>query len=183
MGHEERQLISPRPRWCLARPGAVTRSAKNAPVSAERAVEAVQTRLDARKRPGQRGAEAGQTLGIHLVQCPGDFPQESSAIGAGQCGCFASIDPALVIIRRVVRGPLKMFAVTSNWRALALGGSAVVIFVVAAGFTGCTVIQPPPDFTHPPSAADVTSIRLQTHLAEIVATDARAGHGIGRASL
>jgi len=35
-----------------------------------------------------------------------------------------------------------MFVVTSNWRALALGVSAVVIFVVAAGFTGCTTEQP-----------------------------------------
>jgi len=57
------------------------------------------------------------------------------------------------MIRPVARG-LKMFLV-SNWRAFGLGLSAVVIFFVT-GFAGCTVIEPPPDFTHPPSAADVT---------------------------
>ena len=45
-----------------------------------------------------------------------------------------------------------MVEVISNWRAFALGLLAVVI----VGFAGCTVIQPPPDFTRPPSAADVT---------------------------
>ncbi len=49
-----------------------------------------------------------------------------------------------------------MVLVISNWRALALGVSAVVIFAATVGFAGCTVIQPPPDFTRPPSAADVT---------------------------
>jgi len=49
-----------------------------------------------------------------------------------------------------------MVLVISNWRALALGVSAAVIFVATVGFAGCTVIQPPPDFTRPPSAADVT---------------------------
>jgi len=45
-----------------------------------------------------------------------------------------------------------MLAVVSNWRAFALG----VLSVVIVGFAGCTVIQPPPDFSNPPSAADVT---------------------------
>jgi uncharacterized protein (DUF885 family) len=49
-----------------------------------------------------------------------------------------------------------MVLVANNWRALALGLSATVIFLVT-GFAGCTVVAPPPDFTHhPPSAADVT---------------------------
>lgn len=49
-----------------------------------------------------------------------------------------------------------MVLVISNWCALARGLSATVIFFVTVGLAGCTVIQPPPDFTHPPSAADVS---------------------------
>jgi uncharacterized protein (DUF885 family) len=48
-----------------------------------------------------------------------------------------------------------MAVVGRNWHALALGFSAVILLAVAA-FAGCTVVQPPPDFTNPPSAADVT---------------------------
>jgi uncharacterized protein (DUF885 family) len=48
-----------------------------------------------------------------------------------------------------------MVLVTSHWRALALGLSAAVIFLVT-GFAGCTVVAPPPDFTRAPSAADMT---------------------------
>jgi uncharacterized protein (DUF885 family) len=44
----------------------------------------------------------------------------------------------------------------SNWRAFAVGVSAVVISCLTVGFAGCTVIEPPPDFSHHPSAADVT---------------------------
>jgi uncharacterized protein (DUF885 family) len=44
-----------------------------------------------------------------------------------------------------------MLVVVSKWRAFAL-----CLFSVAMSFAGCTVIQPPPDFTNPPSAADVT---------------------------
>jgi len=48
-----------------------------------------------------------------------------------------------------------MAVVVSNWRALALGVAAVAVLAVTA-FAGCTVVQPPPDFTNPPSPADVT---------------------------
>src|SRR5882724_1583022 len=58
-----------------------------------------------------------------------------------------------------------MLAVMSNWRAFALG----VLSVVIVGFTGCTVIQPPPDFTNPPSAADVTFEEIaKRYLAEML---------------
>jgi uncharacterized protein (DUF885 family) len=58
-----------------------------------------------------------------------------------------------------------MLAVMSNWRAFALG----VLSVVIVGFTGCTVIQPPPDFTNPPSAADVTFEEIaRRYLAEML---------------
>src|ERR1700737_328977 len=49
-----------------------------------------------------------------------------------------------------------MVVVVSHWRAFALGVSAALIVCFAVGLAGCTVIEPPPDFTHPPSAADVT---------------------------
>src|SRR3569833_1288736 len=45
-----------------------------------------------------------------------------------------------------------MRVVISNWRAFALAALSVVI----VGFTACTVIQPPPDFSNPPSASDQT---------------------------
>jgi uncharacterized protein (DUF885 family) len=58
-----------------------------------------------------------------------------------------------------------MLAVMSNWRAFALG----VLSVVIVGFAGCTVIQPPPDFTNPPSAADVTFDEIaRRYLAEML---------------
>src|SRR3977135_3372921 len=53
-------------------------------------------------------------------------------------------------------GGLEMVVVISNWRAFALGVSSVAVLALTVGFAGCTVIQPPPDFTNPPSAADVT---------------------------
>ncbi|MFL6601254.1 MAG: DUF885 domain-containing protein [Steroidobacteraceae bacterium] len=49
-----------------------------------------------------------------------------------------------------------MVIVLSNWRAFVAGVSAVVIVCLTVGFGGCTVIEPPPDFSHHPSAADVT---------------------------
>lgn len=49
-----------------------------------------------------------------------------------------------------------MVVLTSNWRAFLLKLSAVAGAVVVLGFAGCTVVQPPPDFSNPPSAADVT---------------------------
>ncbi|MDB6108191.1 MAG: hypothetical protein JWO52_8190, partial [Gammaproteobacteria bacterium] len=52
-----------------------------------------------------------------------------------------------------------MVVLVSNWRAFALGLTAVVILFVA-DLAGCTVIEPPPDFTHAPSAADVTFDRI-----------------------
>ena len=53
-----------------------------------------------------------------------------------------------------------------NWRALARGLSATVIFFVAVGFAGCAVIQPPPDFTPVPSAADVSFDRISKRYIE-----------------
>jgi uncharacterized protein (DUF885 family) len=50
-----------------------------------------------------------------------------------------------------------MLVVVSKWRAFAL-----CLFSVAMSFAGCTVIQPPPDFTNPPSAADVTFDEIAT---------------------
>jgi uncharacterized protein (DUF885 family) len=59
-----------------------------------------------------------------------------------------------------------MLEVVSNWRAFALG----VLTVLIVGFAGCTVIQPPPDFTNPPSAADVTFDEIaKRYLAEMLA--------------
>jgi uncharacterized protein (DUF885 family) len=49
-----------------------------------------------------------------------------------------------------------MVVVISNWRAFALGVSSVAVLALTVGFAGCTVMQPPPQFTNPPSAADVT---------------------------
>src|ERR1700759_2658700 len=45
-----------------------------------------------------------------------------------------------------------MLVVISNWRAFVLA----VLSVVIVGFTACTVIQPPPDFSNPPSSSDRT---------------------------
>lgn len=60
----------------------------------------------------------------------------------------------------------KMLEVVSNWRAFTL--SVLTVFIV--GFAGCTVIQPPPDFTNPPSAADVTFDEIaKRYLAEMLA--------------
>ncbi len=49
-----------------------------------------------------------------------------------------------------------MVEVTSNWRALAVRLAAAVAATAIVGFAGCTVVQPPPDFSNPPSASDVT---------------------------
>jgi uncharacterized protein (DUF885 family) len=58
-----------------------------------------------------------------------------------------------------------MLEVVSNWRAFAL----CVVSAVIVGFAGCTVIQPPPDFTNPPSAADVTFDEIaKRYLAEML---------------
>src|SRR5580704_5741794 len=59
----------------------------------------------------------------------------------------------------------KMLVVVSKWRAFALCSLSV-----AMSFAGCTVIQPPPDFTNPPSAADVTFDEIaKRYLAEMLA--------------
>jgi uncharacterized protein (DUF885 family) len=58
-----------------------------------------------------------------------------------------------------------MLVVVSKWRAFAL-----CLFSVAMSFAGCTVIQPPPDFTNPPSAADVTFDEIANrYLADMLA--------------
>jgi uncharacterized protein (DUF885 family) len=58
-----------------------------------------------------------------------------------------------------------MLVVVSKWRAFAL-----CLFSVAMSFAGCTVIQPPPDFTNPPSAADVTFDEIaKRYLADMLA--------------
>ena len=58
-----------------------------------------------------------------------------------------------------------MRVVISNWRAFAL----TVLSVVIVGFTACTVIQPPPDFSNPPSASDRTFEEIsQRYLAEML---------------
>src|ERR1700743_2341601 len=55
-----------------------------------------------------------------------------------------------------------MLEVISNWRAFAL--AFLSVFIV-----GCTVSQPPPDFTTPPSAADVTFDEIaKRYLAEML---------------
>src|SRR5579871_3996211 len=67
-----------------------------------------------------------------------------------------------------------MRVVMSNWRAFALAATAAFI----VGFAGCTVIQPPPDFSNPPSAADVTfeeiSKRYLTEMLALTPVDATA---------
>src|SRR5258707_2444457 len=61
-----------------------------------------------------------------------------------------------------------MVLVLANWRALARGLSAAAIFFVT-GLAGCTVMEPPPDFTHAPSAADVTFDKIsQRYLGEML---------------
>ncbi len=58
-----------------------------------------------------------------------------------------------------------MRVLISNWRAFALTVSAAVIVC----FTACTVIQPPPDFSNPPSASDRTFEQIaQRYLAEML---------------
>jgi uncharacterized protein (DUF885 family) len=58
-----------------------------------------------------------------------------------------------------------MLVVISKWRAFAL-----CLLSVAMSFAGCTVIQPPPDFTNPPSAADVTFDEIaKRYLADMLA--------------
>ena len=62
-----------------------------------------------------------------------------------------------------------MLMLISNWRAFAGGVSAVVILCLTGGFAGCTVIEPPPDFSHHPSAADVTFDEIsKRYLAEML---------------
>ncbi len=48
-----------------------------------------------------------------------------------------------------------MIELMSNWRAFACRLSAAAAAAIV-GLAGCTVVQPPPDFSTPPSAADVT---------------------------
>jgi uncharacterized protein (DUF885 family) len=58
-----------------------------------------------------------------------------------------------------------MRVVISNWRAFALA----VLSVVIVGFAACTVIQPPPDFSNPPSVSDKTFEEIaQRYLAEML---------------
>jgi len=61
-----------------------------------------------------------------------------------------------------------MAEVVSNWRAFTQRLSAVAAAAVM-GFAGCTVIQPPPDFTPVPSAADLTFDAIASrYLAEML---------------
>src|SRR5262249_26186810 len=63
------------------------------------------------------------------------------------------------------QGAKKMVMVISNWRAFAL--TTLLTFIM--GFAGCTVIQPPPDFTPQPSAADKTFAAIaQRYLDEML---------------
>jgi len=58
-----------------------------------------------------------------------------------------------------------MLVVISNWRAFALA----VLSVLIVGFAACTVIQPPPDFSNPPSASDRTFDEIaRRYLAEML---------------
>jgi uncharacterized protein (DUF885 family) len=58
-----------------------------------------------------------------------------------------------------------MRVVISNWRAFALA----VLSVAIVGFAACTVIQPPPDFSNPPSASDGTFEEIaRRYLAEML---------------
>lgn len=53
----------------------------------------------------------------------------------------------------------------SNWRAFALA----VLSVAIVGFAACTVIEPPPDFSNPPSASDRAFDEIaQRYLAEML---------------
>ena len=62
-----------------------------------------------------------------------------------------------------------MVELISNWRALVLGLAAAASVAMAVGFAGCTVIQPPPDFTNPPSAADAIFAEIgRRYLAEML---------------
>src|SRR5215813_10268425 len=67
-------------------------------------------------------------------------------------GASLPMEPGLRHHAPLVGGPIKMRVVISNWRAFALA----VLSVVIVGFAACTVIQPPPDFSNPPSASDRT---------------------------
>src|SRR5581483_6682172 len=61
-----------------------------------------------------------------------------------------------------------MRTVTTDWRAHARGLS-VVILLFNLVLAGCTVIQPPPDFSNPPSAADVAFDAIaKRYLAEML---------------
>jgi uncharacterized protein (DUF885 family) len=69
-----------------------------------------------------------------------------------------------------------MRVVISNWRAFALAGLSVVI----AGFAACTVIEPPPDFSNPPSASDRTFEEIsKRYLAEMLALTPVQATGLG----
>jgi len=69
-----------------------------------------------------------------------------------------------------------MRVVISNWRAFALA----VLSVVIVGFTACTVIQPPPDFSNPPSASDRTFEEIsKRYLAEMLALTPVQATGLG----
>ena len=63
-----------------------------------------------------------------------------------------------------------MLEVISNCRAFALAALPVSIMaVVIVGFAACTVIQPPPDFSNPPSASDRTFDEIaQRYLAQML---------------
>src|SRR5215475_5457153 len=61
-----------------------------------------------------------------------------------------------------------MNVLTTAWRAHARALS-VVILLIGLGLAGCTVIEPPPDFSNPPSAADVAFEEIaQRYLAEML---------------
>src|SRR5215468_10024063 len=61
-----------------------------------------------------------------------------------------------------------MQVLTTDWRARARVLS-VVVLLIGLGLAGCTVIEPPPDFSNPPSAADVAFDEIaQRYLAEML---------------
>jgi uncharacterized protein (DUF885 family) len=69
-----------------------------------------------------------------------------------------------------------MRVVISNWRAFALAVSSVVI----VGFAACTVIEPPPDFSNPPSASDRSFEGIsKRYLAEMLALTPIQATGLG----
>jgi len=105
------------------------------------------TRTPTRSRVGRSHAHAdlsGLRIGARGLRSSWATSRE---IRPCRALCFP-MDLVFVIIRPVARGPRNGRS-HSNWLSFAVGVSAVVIFCLTWGFSGCTVIEPPPDFTHP----------------------------------